>query len=83
MNIHEIRELATNYSVDELERRARALMKAHADEIVHDPVISESFNSLVKAKMVRSLIDSGMSTNDSIRELGRTMRRAVGRIDRD
>ena len=78
MNLKEIRTFATDFTVEELDQRARTMMAKESEEIIIDPIKSERFNSLVKAKTVRSLIDSGLTLREAIRELGRTMRKSIG-----
>ncbi|MGE3802773.1 MAG: hypothetical protein AB7H80_17290 [Candidatus Kapaibacterium sp.] len=79
MNLHDIRELASTHSLAELDHMISAMATADAETLLTDPAVSERFNTLVKAKTVRELTDSGMSLHDAVRELGGRMRRGIGR----
>ncbi|MCB9217364.1 MAG: hypothetical protein H6616_15950 [Ignavibacteria bacterium] len=79
MNLHDIRELASTYSLAELDQMISTMATTEAETLLTNPAISERFNTLVKAKTVRELTDSGMSVQDALRELGGRMRRGIGR----
>jgi hypothetical protein len=82
MNLPEIRQLAQTFSVAELDAMARHMLEEHPEEIVEDPRLSSRFNSIVKAKTVRGLMDKGSDIQAAVRELGRTMRSTVGTQDK-
>ena len=79
MNLHEIRELAAAYSAAELDRMIESSLAVDPEGIITDPLKSERFGSLVKARTVRLLMESGLPLHDAVRELGRTMRNGVGK----
>ena len=79
MNQPEIRELAAEHSVLELDRMIQGMITEDPDGIVNDPLKAEHFNSLVKAKTVRELVEAGLSVHEALRELGGRMRKGIGK----
>ena len=77
MDLKEIRDLASRYSVDELDHLVEDMLRTEGAVLQTDPKKAELFNSLVKAETVRKYMDQGMSQNEALRELGRRMRDAL------
>ena len=78
MDIKEIRELASKYSVEELDTLIEEMLRTDGPSLQTDSSQADLFNSIVKAESVRKYMDQGMSESEAIRELGRRMRDALG-----
>ena len=75
MNVQAIRQLAENFSVNELELCVDDQLNNHTNSCYQGSSEEEIIDSLSKASYIRQLMDQeNLTLNDAIRKLTRTIR---------
>jgi hypothetical protein len=74
MDIRRIREIAKQYTPEQIEGCITEQIATGKNVCLTDATSEKIINELSKAEVVRELIDQGMALADALRELARRMR---------
>lgn len=76
MDIKRIREIAKNYTPEQIEGCISEQIETGKNICLTDATSEKIINELSKAEVVREFIDQGMDLADALRELAKKMRLA-------
>lgn len=76
--IAEIKALASQFSAAQIDRCIESTLRHNENPCIADDELERVMNVLAKAKFVKAQMERGMTQQEAMRELGRSIRAAQG-----